>query len=76
MQAKNQYPQPIEYYVVTTCCRNFVWSALDYDSLLLSLHFRGYTPTFIMPYEEYLAEMELADEYLKREEERELKEPA
>ena len=44
-----------EYRVITKCKRNFVWAASDYDILLRKLFEKGYTPTFIMPNEEYVA---------------------
>jgi hypothetical protein len=44
-----------EFIVDTTCGRHFCWSAHDYESLILSLTHRGYTPTFIMPLVEYEA---------------------
>lgn len=51
-----------EFYVTTTCGRNFVWSEHDYGSLIRSLHFRGYTPAFIQPYSEYEAEVKAREE--------------
>jgi poly-beta-hydroxyalkanoate depolymerase len=65
-----------EFIVDTECGRHFCWSAPDYEYLVRKIHDRGYKATFIKPYEEYLAEMELAAEFMKREEERELKESA
>lgn len=44
----------IEFRVITKCKRNFVWAATDYDDLLRQLIEKGYTPTFIMPNEEYV----------------------
>ncbi|NJJ38580.1 hypothetical protein [Paenibacillus apii] len=60
---------PVEYIVDTTCGRHFCWSATNYSNLLLSLQDNGYTPTFIMPKEEY-------DALEQAKEERELKESA
>lgn len=72
----------VEYIVDTKCGRHFSWSAVDYDSLLRDLHYRGYTPTFIKPLTEYESEI-LAKEaqedlmhQFRLELERELKESA
>ncbi|MNT79985.1 hypothetical protein D3C72_2193850 [compost metagenome] len=62
--------EPIEFIVDTTCGRHFCWSASNYDSLIISLKDRGYTPTFIMPREEYEARERAIEK------ERELKHPA
>lgn len=80
MQAKYPPPAPsIEFYVETTCGRLFSWSAVDMDSLFLALHERNYRAAVVMTWaehEELEAEMERAAEFMKREEERELKETA
>lgn len=47
-----------EYYVVTECKRNFVWSATDYEDLINSLRRGGYKATFILPYHEWLQRQE------------------
>jgi hypothetical protein len=57
----------IEFIVDTECGRHFCWSAPDYEGLINSLHYRGYKPTFIMPYEEYLLQMEDAKLHIERE---------
>lgn len=76
MQAE---PQEIQYIVYTTDGRMMQWPAFGYDSLLRKLHFYGHTAKRIITLEEYeemQAEMEMAEAFLKREEERELKESA
>lgn len=62
-----RYPKPVEFIVDTECGRHFCWSALDYESLLLDVHYWGYKPTFIMPYEEFLQQMEDAKMHIERE---------
>lgn len=62
-----RYPQPIEFIVDTECGRHFCISAVDYDSLIRSLHRDMYKPTFIMPYDEFLEQMENGRVYLERE---------
>lgn len=47
-----------EYYVVTECKRNFVWSAHDYEDLIFNLRRGGYKATFILPYQEWLQRQE------------------
>lgn len=76
MQAE---PKENEYIVYTTDGRMMQWPAFGYDSLLRKLHFYGHTATRIITLEEFeemQAEMERAAEFMKREEERELKETA
>ncbi|KKO51110.1 hypothetical protein [Paenibacillus sp. DMB20] len=51
-----------EYYVVTQCGRTFGWSDTDFDSLIRSLHFSGYTPVYIKPMSEYEAEVMAREE--------------
>lgn len=57
----------IEFIVDTECGRHFCWSAPDYEGLVNALHYRGYKPTFIMPYEEFLEQMDNGRTYLERE---------
>lgn len=57
--------ESIEWRVETECGRLFVWSAPNYDYLLRDLHERGYKPTFIKPYDEFLAEIEMAKAWVK-----------
>lgn len=59
--------EQIEFIVDTKCGRHFQWSATDYESLLRDLHFRDYTPTFVMPYEEFLEQMEIGKSFIERE---------
>lgn len=69
MQAN--HPQTIEYMVITSDNRMMQWPAFDYDSLLRSLHYYGHTAKEIMTLEEYeemQAEMEMAKEFLRKEE--------
>jgi hypothetical protein len=56
-----------EFIVDTECGRHFCWSAPDYEYLVRKIHDRGYRATFIMPYEEYLQQMEIAKLHIERE---------
>jgi hypothetical protein len=80
MQAKYPPPPPsIEWYIETTCGRLLSWSAVDLDSLFIRLHEKNFKARKVMTWAEHealMAELEEAKEYLKREEERELKETA
>lgn len=80
MQAKYPPPAPsIEWYIETACGHLLSWSAVDLESLFIRLHEKNYRAVKVMTWdehEEYLAEMEVAAEFMKREEERELKESA
>lgn len=69
MQA--EYPQTIDYIVYTVDGRLLQWPAFDYDSLIKSLHFYGHTAKKIITLEEYQElqdEMEMAKEFLRKEE--------
>lgn len=57
-----KYP---EFRVETECGRNFIWSAIDQESLLRELEWKGYRPILIEPYTEYQAELHTMDEQRK-----------
>lgn len=48
----NTDPRITEYKVLTQCGRNFIWSALSLDSLLIELTQKGYRATHIEEYKE------------------------
>ncbi|MNC36474.1 hypothetical protein D3C75_849960 [compost metagenome] len=65
-----EYPQTIEYIVITSDNRIMQWPAFDDDSLIRSLHFYGHAAKRIMTLEEYEAKQNGVTQ------ERELKESA
>lgn len=63
-------PPPIEWHVETECGRNFIWSAVDLESLITQMTLdRGYRLTFVMELSEY--ERMQADEQRKLNDEHE-----
>lgn len=71
MQAKYPPPAPsIEFYVITTCGRIFCWSAVDYESLILRLHEKGFRAKEIRTMaeqEELEASVAMGKAYIERE---------
>ncbi|MEK3717964.1 hypothetical protein [Paenibacillus sp. FSL R7-0333] len=77
MQANHdpRYPAPVQFYFTTECGRIFQWAAVDYESLILRIHEKGYRAKEIRTLEEQ-EELEASIAMGRAYIERELKEPA
>lgn len=76
MQAKYPPPAPsVQFYFTTECGRIFQWAAVDYESLIIRIHEKGYRAKEIRTLDEQ-QELEELMEMSKAFLERELKESA